>query len=129
MLAPNLKSPADLKITKQGHAALIQVLGMLERGELIFVPKGARRIPNGFNMQTIWDEEECGSVGCIKGWCQQVAQDEKLFGGELGLGPRALNELFMYCDCRRGTVTVDQAACALRNYLALGEACWDEVLA
>ena len=35
MLAQNFLTPSDLKIKDDLHAALIQVLGMLERGELI----------------------------------------------------------------------------------------------
>ncbi len=129
MLAQNFKTAADLQITEEGHTALIQVLAMLERDELAFVRPGRTHLANGFNMSRVWEDGECGSVGCIKGWCQYISHNAKLFN--FFDGPRFppdLVKLFMYADERRYSVTPDQAACALRNYLTLGAPRWDEVL-
>ncbi len=133
MLARSFMAAAELKIPELERDALIRVLHMLERDELVDVPRS--RIPagikNGFSMSVVGGERQCGTVGCIMGWCQVVARDQKMFMGMLydRVCTTELYELFMYGDQRRHKVTTEQAARALSNYLTSGHARWNEILA
>ncbi len=132
MLAQNFKTPAELGISDAEFDALRAVLGMLERGELIAATSPfVAKIPNGFHMGSVWDEGECGSVGCIMGWCRFVGGKHLFNITENNYHPRELVKgLFMFDDPRRHRVNDPaKAACALRNYLTHGEARWDEALA
>lgn len=129
MLAQNFKTATDLEITEDEHAALIAVLGMLERGELAHDRSKTGMLPNGFNMDCWGSQTECGTVGCIYGWCRFVSKNTNLFDNE----PPAIDCLFrvdhIHNELRRWEeITPDHAAAALRNYLTLGEARWNEVL-
>ena len=129
MLAQNFKTAIDLGITSAEHDVLIKVLGMLERGELVHDRRGTGRLPNGFNMDHWGSQTECGSVGCIYGWCRFVGKSDMLFEKE----PPAVKRLFrvdhLHDEVKQWSdITPDQAASALRNYLTLGEARWGEVL-
>ncbi len=66
MLAQNFKSAKELGLTEKGLAGLLKVLRMLEGGELVFSKECL--VPNGFNMNYCWSQNECGTVGCIGGW-------------------------------------------------------------
>lgn len=130
MLAQNFKSATDLGISDVEQGALINVLGMLERGELVKTDHMKPTIHNGFNMSRISRKTECGTVGCILGWCRFLG-GIKLFADNYGCTeapPRAL-DLFMFNDDRRHRVTLEQAATALRSYLSTGDANWAEALA
>lgn len=129
MLAQNFMTAPDLKIRDDERDALVKVLGMLERAELVYMPLLEPFGPNGFNMTWVRNWTKCGTVCCIKGWCQTIGGIE-LFNPIAGRKtPTAALQLFMYSDDRRENVTVEQAATALRNYLTTGHANWDEVLA
>jgi hypothetical protein len=121
MLAQNFKTPAALRLTDAGFEVLLKLLGMLERKEIA---------DNEFSMSTV--RSECGTAACIKGWCQTISADKNIFSffDPSSCGPTLeLNKLFMYCDERRHSVTMEQAAMGLRNYLTFGDARWKEVLA
>lgn len=130
MLAQNFKTPVDLEMDEKDFIAHVQFLGILERGEIIYQdawrPKG-----KGFNMSLAF--ANCGTIGCIYGWTQNM-QGKKIDQIPDSI-PAARHEL--YCPFqtfddvheRRNAVTLAQAAIALRNYLTSGEPRWDEALA
>lgn len=147
MLARNFLAPADLGITDKEHAALVGLLGMLERGELTYTPvalscnisydqgvillrRTAAREATRINMLDFLMEEECGTVCCLAGHCD--AKYDTNFVGRLACLPEALRDLFMvgftYRTAQRASVTADQMASTVCNYLATGEARWGEVL-
>lgn len=112
-----------LGIDPNEHQALIAVLGKLERGELRHVPAYGEAYDEfgdacGFNMFN-WD---CDSVCCIGGWA------EHMMSSEFSMVEGALFRLF-FPEGDRKSMTPDQAAQALRNYLTQGEPRWTEVLA
>lgn len=140
MLAQNFLTPADLKIKDDLHAALIQVLGMLERGELIharsvfnapciFTYAYKEKIPSLFNMNN-WclkpEDSSCGTVMCIGGACEAIMKreiKEVYTPGLLGLfHPHDVSSDYWE------DITVEEAALALRNYLTTGKPKWKEVL-
>lgn len=139
MLAQNFKTPAALGIKDVEFDALVKVLGMLERGELVAVAKdnfgltSTEPIQNGFDMSCIRrGNSSCQTVGCIMGWCQIISQrDDMFYGYDLSnvmTERRALQELFMFGSNSRYGVKPAQAAIALRSYLTHGEARWHEAL-
>jgi len=130
MLAQNLKTPADLGMDKKFHSTLVQILGMLERGELVHA-RALDPIPNGFNMTQIRNESECGTVLCIAGWVNKLAHDAKAPGNPNSQHDLAYGRLIMPPGWSGSghEITCDQGAIALRNYLTSGEARWEEVLA
>ncbi len=130
MLAQNFKTAADLGISEAEVDALIKVLGMLERGDLVQSSYRHPQVPNGFNMSITDNKTDCGTVGCIMGWCRFVAGNKVFdaFSSNYKM-PDAVTELFMFGDNRRHMVSVDQAAIACRSYLTTGDANWAEALA
>ena len=122
MLAQNFKTPADLQIDPRAFEALLTVLRMLERGELLHHTEGGQ-----FDLAT-W---HCGTVGCIGGWADQIAGSCLIATNNRGkneqlselVNPRAIS----HGDYSR--VTPAQAAIALRNYLTFGEPRWAEAMA
>lgn len=128
MLAQNFKTAADLGISEAEADALIKVLGMLERGELKHHPSSQPDTPNGFNMGHWGVQTDCGSIGCIKGWAQFVS--DRVFTlvryGSPVWGLFTVDHI--HHRRRWAEITTSEAACALRNYLTLGEARWAEVL-
>jgi len=129
MLARNFKSAADLEITDQELDALIKVLGMFERNELIHRPKDSPLQPNGFNMAHWGVQDECGTIGCIRGWARIASGNYQLFAATLRHSP--VGNLFTVDHGRFGQwddITVEQAAMALRNFLSSGAARWGEIL-
>jgi hypothetical protein len=133
MLAQNFKTATDLGISEVELDALIKVLGMLEREELVYTSFHSPTVPNGFNMTVTDHQDECGTVGCIMGWCRFVAGEEvfNIFerGSTRGYPSRLMKGLFMWGRPGRGNVQPAQAAIALRSYLTTGEANWAEALA
>jgi hypothetical protein len=128
MLAQNFKTAADLGISDAELDALIKVLGMLDRGDLVHVGPQDQSKPNGFNMSPVLRHNECGTVGCIAGWV-------KVISGEF------INETPMRRDQRDAwgglimppgydwsCITIEQSATALRSYLTTGDANWAEAL-
>lgn len=140
MLANNFKTAADLGLSEKEFRALVTVLGMLDRGEIAYSPRGEATdrlggaAPIGFNMWHFFGKTECGTICCICGWAEYVGnlRPESLI--KKRFDTPQLNELFDppslesvpvgVCD----KITTAQAAHALRNYLTTGEARWSEVL-
>jgi hypothetical protein len=143
MLSQNFLSSADLALTSAQHAALVMVLSMLERGELVHVPTKSRRLPlrhNGFSMGC-WNLQQdlhlveydvtCGSVCCIGGWAE-LAGNVIFYGAEWDGGNSrhaALDRLFHpNCVAEWDAITPQQAAMALRSYLTIGDPHWEQCL-
>jgi len=131
MLAQNFKTATDLGITEDEVLALIQVLGMLERGEIS---------EKHFWMARFWSE--CGTVGCLCGWANYVSNgaafpevnpDHTAATIETALRKRLpLAALALFASDGRtsaGDAKPAHGAIALRNYLTTGEARWAEALA
>lgn len=122
MLAQNFKTADELGLTEKGYQGLHRVLRMLEGGELVYTPHNT--IPNGFNMNATWYENECGTVGCIGGWAGFYDKNGATEGFRLPNRDANLGALF----CPRGrystNYTAEQAAHALRTYLVTGQPDW-----
>lgn len=132
MLAQNFKTPAELGIADMEFGALVKVLGMLEREEIE---------SSHFDMEIFQDQ--CGTIGCICGWCYFVSHGEAFpeVGNErhdraeplLKRLPLQLQQLFYiktgFTDAPIWKATTSQAAIAVRNYLTFGEPRWAEALA
>jgi hypothetical protein len=129
MLARNFLDPDVLGISPTAQTALIKVLGMLERGELHHCRRGDDIKPNGFNLANHRVELACGTVACIAGWADILARPRRLNLLRQAAKSAALTDLFAPEDLSWHAVTPEQAACALRNYLTLGEPRWNDALA
>jgi hypothetical protein len=139
MLAQNFKTADDLCISIAEHGALIQVLGMLERGELIHADtlygpssfnKGLRSF-KGLHMGMTGSS--CGTVACIGGWVASILGiDQRDYvnghGGSNGLKDLYLVKQLTPFSLPLYKITADQAAIALRSYLTTGNANWDLAL-
>jgi hypothetical protein len=109
MLAPNFKTAKELGLTDAQHSALINVLGMLERGELRDIggePWDREAVAkNGFSMMS-W-------CTCIRGWANRV-------------GDIAFYQTYGSAETQRlfGLANLDMAGAtiALRDYLVTGKA-------
>lgn len=138
MLAQNFKPAADLGITDSDHDALIKLLAILERGEVrhVEIKDGTCVDPAGeftgaFNMANIYTAGDCGTAACMAGTCDWLLGTKFAPGGYPADWPETLHDLFCPDAIEEkdwNTITVPQAASALRNYLTLGQPCWDEVL-
>lgn len=123
MLAQNFKSAVDLGLTEKEQSALIKVLGMLERGELVHDMHFKCDAPNGFNMAHERFEASCGTVACVAGWCDIVGDTDFVEGP----WPGRTTELFAPKNLPQrcwSEITPAQAAIALRNYLTTGRPGW-----
>ena len=129
MLAQNFLDPDVLGVSPAAQTALIKVLGMLERGELHHCRRGDDIRPNGFNLANHRVELACGTVACIAGWADIVARPRRLNLLRQAAKSTALADLFAPDDFSWHAITPEQAACALRNYLTLGEPLWHDVIA
>jgi len=136
MLAQNFKTPAELNLDEKLYDALKKVLVRLETNDLVYVTDNRLREgteldlskPNGFNMNVVLIQKECGTVGCLAGWAaiEMGVKPSRVIGmAESGI----LGDLF-YPDILPGKyhkITTEQAAIALRNYLTTGEVDWSHV--
>jgi hypothetical protein len=129
MLAQNFLDAGVLGISPMAQAALIKVLGMLERGELHHCRRGDDIRPNGFNLANHRVELACGTVACIAGWADIVARPRRLNLLRQAARSTALAELCAPESFCWHAVTPEQAASALRNYLTLGEPRWQDAIA
>jgi hypothetical protein len=129
MLAQNFLDSHVLGISPAARTALIKVLGMLERDELHHCRRGDDIRPNGFNLANHRVELTCGTVACIAGWADIVGRPYRLDLLRQAARKPALARLFAPEDFSWHAVTPDQAACALRNYLTIGDSRWSDVLA
>ena len=137
MLANYFKTPADLQITDVEHNALVNVLGMLEREELAFGKRYEdtdQIMPTSiktFHMNITYSKSRCGTVACIGGWAAILMGRDPIDYVQ-GRGswplPEELRKLFWPGDSG-SLATRSQAAIALRSYLTIGEANWDDALA
>lgn len=129
MLAQSFKTADELGLREEGLQALIQVLGMMERGELNWTERNTP-IKNGFNMSRLYERTECGTVACIAGWCCLISQDCDLYGitrASLNDEQRdAIHNLFCPQGYPTGLYTVEQAQHALRSFLVTGVPEWLE---
>ncbi len=137
MLARSFLSASDLHMTEVERDALITVLGMLERGELIFsrwfspvVVNG----PRGFSMAVCMAKTSCGAIGCLCGWANEISNGAA-FANLHKLDfvqkmPEPLIRLFRFDapTVSSEDIEPEQAAQALMNFLTSGEARWMEVL-
>jgi hypothetical protein len=135
MLAQNFKTAADLQISNDELSALIKVLGMLERVELIHgtnpLASSARK-PNEFNMGATLTTR-CGTIGCIAGWAYHISNGEafpEIVKGDMGdwtVRNKKLRDLFgIGRSCGSlFSIQPEQAAAALRSYLTTGDSRWD----
>lgn len=140
MLAQSFLAAEALGLVEPEHAALVTVLGMLERGELRHVaPAWPDDIdePEGFaglfNMQFWFSNSECGTVACIGGTAELISGRNFRYAAALN---KNLMELFYpgYHEPEAriadyDKITPTQAARAIRNFLTFGEPRWAEVLA
>jgi hypothetical protein len=131
MLAQSFKSADELGITVAEQQALIEVLGMLERGELIDVGPHTE-CDNGFHMGT--SGHGCGTPACIGGWAAYVMglkQDDYLDRYDITQRDKnpALHELFWDETAIDTPALTSEAATALRSYLTTGDAKWHEAVA
>lgn len=142
MLAQNFMSAEELEIDGDVHAALIKVLGMLERGELIHydIPDDGLSLlsvfghydkgvePLLFNMnawaQARGGNHTCGTVMCIGGTVEAIMKNN------IDHFTDGLSLLF-YPNTYAGdwkSITVSKAATAVRNYLTTGTPNWEEAV-
>ena len=128
MLARHFKSAVELGIAISELDAFRQLLGMLERGELVHADPRCPAVPNGFNMSSAEVLSNCGLTACLYGlvkrlsgrWMTEFSANsnlEELFCPWSIVGERTLSK-----------ITPQEAALALRNFLTLGEACWPELI-
>src|SRR5690606_20893760 len=132
----------ELGIPEKIYGGLVEVLGRMERGELVHVPVNLLaglietpiRLPDaGFNM-TYYETPagvECGTACCICGWVAlTVGMSAEEVRERANYDP-ALDDLFVPSavsqpgalrSVRMHSITVEQAAEALRNYLTEGRA-------
>jgi hypothetical protein len=135
MLAQNLKTASDLRISEEEKDALCKVLVLLETGKLRhvetfklpppdrFIPPVERKFTGEFNMADWSYAHTCGTACCIGGTAEMVSgvffDDERM--------PDGLHDLFypQNASVPYSKITTEQAAAALRSYLTTGEARWD----
>jgi hypothetical protein len=123
----NFLTAYDLAIKDRERDALIKTLGLMESGHVKHVEIGdtdtitdnVEELTGGFNMG-VWN---CGTAACIGGTAEIIGKITFVCSSE------HLFELFYPeggMDYR--TITVEQGAKALRNFLTTGEASWSEAL-
>lgn len=134
MLARSFKTATDLGISEVERDALIKVLGMLERGELVHGARSMKDHPTRLRVFNMGDWH-CGSAGCLGGWTEYVGGLEQLSLHERSYNSEGLHQLFYpdgagFCTpLEMSNISTQQAAHALSNYLTTGEPRWDLALA
>lgn len=152
MLAQSFKTAVELGITDEGLEGLQKVLVILEMEQIEHIPMGyegydiqALKNPNAtrvFNMRTwnsaISDEPNCGTVHCIGGLAEALMGKkvgaifhDGFVSGIVGKMPIELQDLFYPGgpQVTMTTITVAQAANALRGYLETGHTDWQAAIA
>lgn len=124
--AQNFKTPAELGISEKEFTALVTVLGMFERGEIVRAQ---------YSIGSVC-APECGTPGCIRGWARHVAK-ATIFPDTNKL-PYELRRLFFLVSPSENNRVMsfkgfdgcdpELAARVTRNYLTYGEARWQEAL-
>ena len=143
MLAQNFLNHNELSITELQREALIKVLVLLETGKLVHkqlsyehdfhndIPEAAD-FTGHFNMShwctsSISPHGTCNTICCIGGTAELVG---KVGFGMGNIATPSLDDLFYPhgYGVDFESITPQQAARALRNYLTRGDAHWREVL-
>jgi hypothetical protein len=130
MLAYSYKTAKELRLSNKQHAALIDVLSLLDDGVLKHVPITTEFVIGGFNMCD-YTGDWCDSIHCIAGWADHLHGTRFEKQMRSGRANHALLQLFTvdsYDPDFMETITVEEAATALRNYLTLGKPEWEQVL-
>lgn len=132
MLAQNFMKPEALGVSRAEWSALAAVLGMLERGELCH---GNEAVGQAFCMSATFAKDDCGTIGCIGGYVAMLmgesSPDDYICQYR---DSGALTKLYFPRKPDGGLlptlyqVTTEQAAIALRNFLATGEPDWREAI-
>ena len=133
MLAQNFLDAEALGISEVEHRAAVQLLGMLERGEITYAtgphPAMHERLGSRWLSMNRWPfpdvRDECGTIACIGGWMQVIR------GAELSYETmRKFHDLFFpdRYDLK-DLFTVELCAQALRAKLTTGKADWSGVAA
>lgn len=138
-----MMTPEQLGITAQQHAALVATLQLAESDQLQFIDVVDVAVernyadvgaPGLFNMNVwngrVWNGRVCGNgvcgtVHCLAGTAEALAGEEIFRYTEM---PQHLHDLFWMDDYAVDltTITVQQAARALRSFLETGRANWRE---
>ncbi len=136
-------SAEQLGVAPKEYDALVEVLDQLESGEIVYDPTMDTE-KRGFNFATVALHHKRGVCACIVGWA-------KLLGGnstfestveKLAFDPvrkilpvssklEALIDLFFGPVARKWkleSITPQQAAEAIRNFLTVGAPKWDEIV-
>lgn len=136
MLAQNFMTAADLGLDDKQYAALVGVLGMLERGEVLWSDYRERQDKGlRFNMSDFEYGHRCGTVCCIGGLADHVFHTDLGDRAVMMADGNPLSQLFFVEDESGDNIhalydiKTEQAAQALRNYLTTGAPKWAEVLA
>ncbi len=143
MLARNFKSAKALGLSQIDYDGLVKALGAFEREEVVSFTMDTFEHPKLFNMMC-WHTKtaECGTMGCIAGWASELTNGEAFswvradyhinaIAEGLEKLPANLRILFIPNDHVRhelSRITTSQAAQALRNFLATGDANWEAIL-
>lgn len=122
MLQHTFKSARELGIGLKLHDGLCQTLKAFERGELKWTPLN-QATPNGFNMSREWEQNRCGTIGCILGWAIHFAGIPHPY--QNGRRTPELDHLYNPHQLCLRDITLQQAEHALRSYLATGHADWE----
>ena len=141
MLMQNFRTAADLGITDVEQAALVSVLYMLERQEVVTHALARGNQNSLFMFDYLYEDApgECGTVACLCGWAHKLSHKQafpELAGDKHRITdtlaarlPQATQDLFWinteFCS---ENPTIDQAAAALRRYLTTGHANWGAAL-
>src|SRR5688572_22689470 len=134
MLAQNFMTAKDLQISEATRDALIKTLALMDSGGLVHknidrLGIGTRRdlsFDGLFNMG-VWGVKypTCGTVCCIRGTAQLIS------GQEIGEDEWTyeMSDLFLAIETDAlESITVEQAAMALRSYLTTGKPNWPEAM-
>jgi hypothetical protein len=127
VLARNFRTPAELGHTEAEFEALVAVLEMFEREEVVYEPNPEDPSrPNGFNIGLTDCETERGTCCDIVGWARRRCPDCFMYFSPHTAFGRLVMPLGWLTNNR--DYTVQRAAAAIRNYLAFGEARWGDIL-
>lgn len=142
MLTNNFKTAAELGLREDVYQHLIGTLVSFEGGEIAYDPTMHTQ-PKGFNLGALVVHHDHGVCGCIFGWTAMAAGLEAPLLGQvpketlgealryLGTATMNLTELFFGPIDREWSleqVTLPQAITAIRNYLATGNASWNDIM-
>lgn len=137
---PQFLSYETLRISEEAHDALVEVLSLLENGELKHVKMTAAddgylnlndevKFTGHFNMSYVTYRFRCGTAACIKGTAELLHRGgewEGLFNDRDNFP--LYNLFYPNVEVDYETITTAQAAIALRSYLEEGYPDWGRAL-